>query len=300
MQGYVGSWYARSEGEPEDVAQAILSHYSPRGGADGIPADRIGQLAAVIDKADHIVGLFALGKKPSGSSDPYALRRSAQGLIDILLDGLVDLPVNLTMLVSSLLMAFEPVIAANGKKFNAEAVSQEVHEFLVQRLRGKLLDSQPCREAVEAVLAAKDPLINLTDLLIRLKAVNHLIDAPGANDLIKVGVRVGNILKADSPDGVNEKLLEGEAEKALWENFKKIQANWERDGRFIQPHSEAEYLSLLDLQRQIIPVVDKFFEETLVNDQDKAKRDNRHGLLKHIDRYYRALADFTKLQPLIS
>lgn len=301
LQGYVGSWYARAEGEPADVAAAIVSHYSPRGGSDGIPADRIGQLAAVLDKIDHIVGLFALGHRPSGSSDPYALRRSAQGLIDILVDGLVDLPLNLTMLINSLLMAFEPLVASHGKKFEAESVSQEVHEFLVQRLRGKLMDTHSSREAVEAVLGSPDPLSNLTDVLIRLKTVMHLIGSPGGNDLMRVGVRVGNILKADSPEAVDEKLLEGEAEKLLWEAFKKnVQANWEKNGRFVQPQSEAEYQSLLDLQRQIIPHVDRFFEETLVNDQDKAKRDNRHGILKHIDRYYRSIADFTKLQPLIS
>lgn len=301
LQGYVGSWYARSEGEPAEVAQAIMSHYSPRGGDDGIPADRIGQLAALLDKVDHIVGLFALGKRPTGSSDPYALRRSAQGLIDILVDGLVDLPVNLTMLVNSLLMAFEALLENHGKKFNAQTVSAEVQDFLAQRLRGKLLDKCPSREIVEAVMAARDPLSNMPDLLVRLKAVSDLVGAPGGNDLMRVGVRVGNILKADSPDKVDEKLLEGDAEKKLWEAFKKnVQANWEKGGKFVMPTSEAEYLSLLDLQRGIIPLVDGFFEETLVNDQDRAKRDNRHGLLKHIDRYYRALADFTKLQPLIS
>lgn len=315
LQGYVGSWYAKREGEPEEVVQAILSHYAPRTSNDAIPQDRLGQLAAVLDKLDHVVGLFALGKKPTGSSDPYALRRNAQGLIDIVVDGLTDLPVNLTTLIASLLMAFEPLLenSANaekngsqngkksaGQKFDNEAIAAEVKEFIMQRLKGKLLDCGYGKEAVEAVLGARDPLANVSDVMVRMNTVKHMVSAPGAADLMRVGIRIGNILKPDSPDVVQADALTGASEKALWEAFQKIvKANWERSKEgFTLPTTEAEYQSLLDLLHKLTPFIDSFFEDTMVNDEDMAKRNNRHGILKNIDRYFRALADFTKLQAL--
>jgi glycyl-tRNA synthetase beta chain len=315
LQGYVGSWYAKREGEPEEVVQAILSHYAPRTSNDAIPQDRLGQLAAVLDKLDHVVGLFALGKKPTGSSDPYALRRNAQGLIDIVVDGLTDLPVNLTTLTGSLLMAFEPLLensahaekigSPNGKKsanqkFDNEAIAAEVKDFIIQRLKGKLLDCGYGKEVVEAVLGARDPLANVSDVLVRMNTVKHMVSAPGATDLMRAGIRIGNILKPDSPDVVQADTLTGASEKALWEAFQKsVKANWERSKEgFTLPTTEAEYQSLLDLLHKLTPFIDSFFEDTMVNDEDMAKRNNRHGILKNIDRYFRALADFTKLQAL--
>lgn len=315
LQGYVGSWYAKREGEPEEVVQAILSHYAPRTSNDAIPQDRLGQLAAVLDKLDHVVGLFALGKKPTGSSDPYALRRNAQGLIDIVVDGLTDLPVNLTTLTASLLMAFEPLLenSANaekngsqngkksaGQKFDNETIAAEVKDFIMQRLKGKLLDCGYGKEVVEAVLGARDPLANISDVMVRMNTVKHMVSAPGAADLMRVGIRIGNILKPDSPDVVQADALTGESEKALWEAFQKnVKANWERSKEgFTLPTTEAEYQSLLDLLHKLTPFIDSFFEDTMVNDEDMAKRNNRHGILKNIDRYFRALADFTKLQAL--
>ena len=129
-----------------------------------------------------------------------------------------------------------------------------------------------------------------------------MVSAPGASDLMRVGIRIGNILKPESPDIVQADALSGASEKALWEAFQKnVKANWERGSNadsFTLPSTEAEYQSLLDLLRNLTPYIDSFFEDTLVNDEDLAKRNNRHGILKNIDRYFRALADFTKLQAL--
>lgn len=312
LQGYVGSWYARTEGEAPAVAQAIVSHYAPRSSSDTIPQDRIGQLAAVLDKLDHVVGLFAIGKKPTGSSDPYALRRNAQGLIDILVDGLNDVSVNITSLAGSLLLAFEPVVEGNAKKLDSTAVSADVKDFLLQRLRGKLLDKGYSKEIIEAVLGARDGLSDINDVIVRLETVKHMVTAPGATDLIRAGMRIGNILKADSPDIVREDKFNNDSEKALWEAFQKqVRANWERpaqsagsggngESNFRSPSTEAEYQSMLDLLRTLTPAIDSFFEHTLVNDENIEVRNNRHGLLKNIDRYFRSLADFTKLQQLIS
>jgi len=301
LQGYVGSWYAETEGEPLDVAQAIASHYSPRSAGDSIPADKVGQLAAVLDKIDHVVGLFALGRRPTGSSDPYSLRRNAQGLIDILVDGLTDVPVNLSLLINSLLMSFEPLLVGSGKKFNSETITADLHEMLLQRLRGKLLDMHLSREAVESVLASRDPLIDLQDVVIRSRTIDHLIGSPGASELIRAGVRIANILKGGQPAAVNVGLLKEDAEKKLYEAFEKqVRANWERDGHFKAPKTEAEYQSLLDLLRTLTPFVEKFFEDIMVNAEEQDLKANRHALLANIDQYFKSVADFAKLQPVLN
>jgi glycyl-tRNA synthetase beta chain len=301
LQGYVGSWYAESEGEPLDVAQAIASHYCPRSASDSIPADKVGQLAAVLDKTDHLVGLFALGRRPTGSSDPYSLRRNAQGVIDILVDGLTDVPVNLTMLIDNLMMWFEPILESGGKKVDSSTIASDLQDMLLQRLRGKLLDKHLSREAVESVMASRDPLINLQDVVIRAQTVDHLIGSPGATELIRAGVRIANILKGSQPREVNEALLTEAAEKDLFAAFdKNVRANWEREGCFKLPCTEAEYQSLLDLLRPLTPLVEKFFEDIMVNTDDQAVRQNRHALLANIDQYFKSVADFAKLQPVLN
>jgi glycyl-tRNA synthetase beta chain len=283
------------------VAQAIASHYCPRSAADSIPDDTVGQLAAVLDKVDHLVGLFALGRRPTGSSDPYSLRRNAQGVIDILVDGLIDQPVNLTMLIDSLTMAYEPMLAKSGKKVDFASVVADLHEMLLQRLKGKLLDKHTSREAVEAVMASGDPLRDLQDVVVRARTVDHLIGAPGSSELIRAGVRIANILKGSQPAPVDAGLLTEPAEKALYESFEKlVRSNWERTGSFTAPHTEAEYQSLLDLLRQLNQPVEKFFEDIMVNVDDAKVRQNRHALLANIDQYFKSVADFAKLQPVLN
>jgi glycyl-tRNA synthetase beta chain len=311
LQGFVGSWYALQEGESKEVSQAIASHYSPRSSSDTIPQDQIGALAALIDKLDHVVGLFAVGKKPTGSSDPFALRRNAQGLIDILMDGLTATPVNLSLLIDSLLLAFEPLLEAQntvttkGRKeparFDRNVIGADIRDFLIQRLKGKLLDKQFGREMVEAVLASRDPLTNLSDVLVRLSTVENLLKADYGRKVMQIAVRIGNILKTEGSLTVNEKLLEGAAEKELWEAFqKKVKSNWQKNEAVLPlPGTEAEYQSLLLLLTELCPYVDKFFEDTLVNDPEEAKRINRQALLRNINTYFKTVADFTKLQPLL-
>jgi glycyl-tRNA synthetase beta chain len=301
LQGYVGSWYAESEGESLDVAQAIASHYCPRSASDTIPADKVGQLAAVLDKTDHLVGLFALGRRPTGSSDPYSLRRNAQGVIDILVDGLTDVPVNLTMLIDTLILSFEPLLRDNRKTVDFAVVSADLQEMLLQRLKGKLLDKHLSREAVEAVMSSRDPLNDLQDVVIRAKTIDHLIGSPGSTELIRAGVRIANILKGSQPGPVNQALLQEQAEKDLYHAFEKqVRANWERGASFEPPNTEAQYQSLLDLLRPLTGHVEKFFEDIMVNCEDQQVRQNRLALLANIDQYFRSLADFAKLQPVLN
>ncbi|HEY9717698.1 MAG TPA: glycine--tRNA ligase subunit beta [Trichormus sp.] len=300
LQGYVGAWYAEKENMAPEVVTAIGSHYSPRSTDDSIPKDTVGMLVSAIDKIDTLVGLFALGKKPSGSSDPFALRRQAQGLIDILLDGLKSYPLNLTAVIRSLLDWLEPSLKGSKRGFDADRIHADLQEFLMQRLQGKLQDQGVGREVIDAVLGARDPFTNLPDVRVRCTCVENLMAAAGGLDLVRAGVRVGKILGADSPDIVDPSLFVCDAERKLWDTFNQTVINqWQSGNDFVVPQTSGQYERLLDLLKPLSPSVDQFFEQVMVNDEDRGKRNNRHGMLKQIDRYFRSVADFPKLQSLL-
>lgn len=301
LQGYVGSWYAESEKEPPDVVHAIASHYSPRSTDDSIAGDEVGRLTAVVDKIDHVVGLFALGKKPSGSSDPFALRRQAQGLVDTVIDGLAKYPVNVSALINSLLESYEPLLSnlKTKKEFDKEKVHAEVSDFILQRLRGKLLDLSFSKEAVDAVLASRDPLQNLPDVVTRCKALDELIKSDHGLLTMKAGVRVANILKPDSHQTADPKLFTLDAEKNLWKVFNDdVASKWSGLEPKL-PTTIDEYKNLLALLQNLAKPVDAFFDDVLVDDPDQEKRKNRHGLLYTIDRYFKCVGDFRKLRSLL-
>jgi glycyl-tRNA synthetase beta chain len=300
LQGHVGAWYAEQEGQPPDVVTAMASHYSPRSTEDSIPQDTVGMFASVIDKVDNLVSLFALGKKPSGSSDPYALRRQAQGLIDILLDGLTAYPVDLTKLINHLLDRLEPALKPRKQGFHREKIGADLHEFLLQRLKGKLLDAGAGREVVDAVLSARDPFTNLPDVSVRCTCLENLFGSPGGLDAVRAGVRVGKILGADSPDEVDTSLFTLDAERKLWDTFnQQVVKPWQNGHPFRLPTNKQEYEQILNLLRPLSPAVDDFFDHVMVNDEDRSKRNNRHAMLKQIDRYFTSVACFPKLQSLL-
>lgn len=299
LQGYVGSWYAEIEGEPPDVVTAIASHYAPRSQHDDIPPDTVGQFAGLIDKLDNLVGLFALGRRPTGSSDPYALRRQAQGIVDILFDGLNAYRVNVTALIE-LFLALVQGTLEKRKGFDAKKAIHDVRDFLLQRVRTKLQERGYRREVIEAALSAFDPLENIPDLILRCDAIQSQVSTSQGLDVVRAGVRIGNILNENSPSSVDAKLFAVDAEKNLWEAFQsKVVAEWEKNGQFQQPASAEEYRRILELLGSLVQPVDAFFENVMVNDPDTAKKNNRHGMLRLIYNYFACVADYPKLQPLL-
>jgi glycyl-tRNA synthetase beta chain len=299
LQGYVGSWYAEKESQPPDVVAAIASHYAPRYTDDEIPADTVGQYASIIDKLDNLVGLFALGRRASGSSDPFALRRQGQGVIDIMIDGLKEKSIDITALIEFLLTLMEPLVK-NRKGFDRDKTIADLREFLMQRLRLKLQETGYRRETIDAVLSASDPFGNPKDVIVRLSCVEQLIKSSQGLNLVRVGVRIGNIIGAVGATAVNPQLFDSDAERQLWESFQKdVVSGWASNGNFKQPASADEYRKVLDLLVRLAAPVDVFFDKVMVNDPDAAKRNNRHGMLNLIYQYFGAVADFPKLQPLL-
>lgn len=298
LQGYVGSWYASQEQEPPEVVAAITSHYSPRYQDDPMPQDTTGKLAAVVDKLDNLVGLFALGRRPSGSSDPYALRRQAQGLVDILVDGLPEYAVNVTSLMVLMMEEVKPLLAKK-KGFDPAKALLDLTEFLVQRTRIKLQDKGIKREIIEAVCSKMNVLENLPDTLLRCRALEGLVNQDSQMPLIRAGVRVANILSEQSPATVSETLFDNEYEKTLWSAFNSKVLGKMPGSKLKQPVTADEYQALLDLLKTIVPEINAFFDNVLVNDTDQNKRNNRHALLNNINTCFAAFGDFTKLQPLL-
>ena len=298
LQGYVGSWYAALEQEPPEVVTAIVSHYAPRSQDDTIPADVTGKLAAVIDKLDNLCGLFALGRRPSGSSDPYAFRRQGQGLVDILFDGLPQYGVNVSALMNLLMDEIKPMLEKK-RGFEATKTLLDLTDFLLQRVRLKLQELGFRREIIDAVCSGMNVLENPPDALIRCQMLEALSKEDAQMPLIRAGVRIGNILSEQSPDTVSEAAFENECETKLWQRFNSEVKSAQAEGKFRQPVTPAEYKALLGLLKIIVPDINAFFDNVLVNDPDAGKRNNRHAILKNINNYFAALGDFTKLQPLL-
>ncbi len=296
LQGHVGAWYAEREGESPDVVRAIASHYAPRFNDDPIPADTAGQFAALIDKTDNLVGLFAIGKKPSGSSDPFALRRQAQGLIDILMTGLSAYTIDLVAVIEELIVLYQPWLAKSKKALTPESIRSEVCDFLMVRVRGNLAAIANKKEVVDAVASTTMVLRNIPDAVKRVQTINELVKSEKGIELIRAGVRIGNILKEEIADPVNETLFSQEEEKQLWQAFRQNFAQLPKNG---DQGDDRAYSFLIDRLQHLAKPIDNFFDNVMVNDQDIAKRKNRHALLGTINKQFQTIADFPKLQPLI-
>ena len=307
LQGYVGSWYSAREGESLDVVEAIASHYAPRYQDDPIPSDVTGRFVSVIDKLDNLVGLFALGRRPSGSSDPYALRRQSQGLIDTLMEGLHEYRINVSELMALLMDQIKPALSeqnkpgpANKKGFDPAKALTDLSEFLVQRVRSKLLDKGYSREVIEAVCSSGRVLSDIPDAVTRCRSLHELMSAGGDLNLARAGVRIGKILADDNAGGkVDKSLFEIDAEHELFNTFtQNVQEKW-AESRFSQNLSYDDYKELLGMLDCLSVPVEKFFEKVMVEDPDQKKRENRRALLGAIYRYFSAVGDFRSLKPLL-
>ena len=265
LQGIVGGLYAKAQGEPEPVWRAIYEHYKPLSMEDGIPSTPEGRILAVADKLDTLRGYFEIGLVPSGSKDPFALRRAAQGVVKILVEGEMKLP--LTTLIGS---------------------NEALKDFMLDRVRYYFKEVRGYKyDEVNAVLKAGAE--NLVDVADRLEAVQAVRPTEDFEPLAAAFKRIQNILKqagvqpASGP--IQEQLLDPGPERELYERFQSL-----RD-----EISGADYTAALEAIASIRPQVDHFFDKVMVNVPDEAVRANRLKLLGSLLVEFSTIADFSEI-----
>jgi len=283
LQGTMGTYYARHDGEADDVALACSEHYQPRFSGDTLPSTLTGTVVALADKLETLVGIWSIGLAPTGEKDPFALRRHALGILRILLEK--SLPLDLRELLAIVQAQFAGLTSSAGDTTDA------ILSFLSDRLRGLLRERGYSANEVEAVLSQNPTRVD--DLTPRLDAVRTFAALPEAEALAAANKRISNILKkseASSTASVNPALLQEAAEQALYETLRGSVAPAVQ--RHLQNHDYTQALSAL---AQLRTAVDTFFNDVMVNADDLAVRANRLALLSELHAQMNCVADISKL-----
>jgi glycyl-tRNA synthetase beta chain len=279
LQGIMGGYYARHDGEVDEVAFAVEDHYKPRFAGDTLPRGEAGVVVALADKLETLAGLFGIGQVPTGDKDPFALRRHALGVIRMLIER--DLPLAVPDLVAVAFAAFPPT---HGQ------MQAEVTHFMFDRLVGTLREQGYSAQEVDAVVALRPG--RWGDIPRRLAAVRAFATLPEASALAGANKRVSNILKKAEgavPADVNAALLAEPAEQALAVALQTIAPP--ADAAF----DRGDYSASLQALAALKAPVDAFFEHVMVNAEDPALRANRLALLAGLQRAMNRVADLSRL-----
>jgi glycyl-tRNA synthetase beta chain len=281
LQGIMGCYYARHDGEPEEVALSASEHYQPRFAGDALPSTATGTAVALADKLETLVGIWGIGLQPTGDRDPFALRRHALGVLRMLLEK--RLPLSLMQLLGDTAALF----ADNGQFKESNA---EILQFLMERLRGMLRERGYTPNEVEAVVAQQpDTLDNIVE---RLQAVTAFAQLPESASLASANKRITNILKKNAEGeagAVTDSLLREAAEKALHQAM--TQCKPEIDSAFAKGDFTTTLTRLAGLRAE----VDQFFDQVMVMDEDLQLRNNRIALLSNLHQMMNRVADISKL-----
>jgi glycyl-tRNA synthetase beta chain len=322
LQGIMGSYYARADGEPDQVASAIREHYLPRAAGDALPWTGPGTALALADKLDTLAGIFAVGGKPTGTKDPFGLRRAALGVQRILIERGIEL--DLRHFIGEAITAVcrderirwikdtEETVSPSTPKTEPkerqssaplpvpEAVGSEIYDFLMERLRAYYLErpdglAAPGRAAVtpemfDAVLATRpaSPL----DFDARLKALSTFLELPESASLTAANKRIANILRkapGGAPQEVNVARLRESAEVRLYDSMHGLRES------VTKATERREYTGALGQLAQLRPAVDAFFDQVMVMDEDPELRANRLGLLAQLQGLFAGVADLSRL-----
>jgi glycyl-tRNA synthetase beta chain len=289
VQGLMGRYYALAQGEDAVVAAACEEHYKPQGPADRVPTDRVSVAVALADKIDTLVGFWAIDEKPTGSKDPFALRRAALGVIRLITDNSLRL---------SILKAAKSAIAGLSGKAAADAakLSTDLLAFFADRLKVQLRDQGARHDLVDAVFAlgGQDDLLMVVR---RVEALGKFLDTDDGKNLLAGTKRASNILSIEekkdkrtfngAPDASLYKLDE---EKALAKAIGQVKSE---AGAAV---AREDFAAAMSAMAKLRPAVDAFFDEVKVNDDDAKVRENRLKLLGEIRAATRAVADFSKIQ----
>lgn len=286
LQGLMGYYYALNDGEPIEVAQALEEQYRPRFAADDLPESLLGKVLSLADRLDTLVGIFAIGQKPSGVKDPFKLRRHALAVIRLL--GSIPISLNLSELINQTIHIYGAVLPAD-----LSALS-DLKPFILDRLNAYYQNQGYSLDLIQAVRARQDECC--LDFEQRLKALKTFISLPEAASLSATCKRVNNILSnagnLNKALAINEVFLEEDSEKALYTQINQLK---QRAQVF---YAEAEYSGLLKELALIKDPVDAFFDNVMVMVDNNAVKNNRLTLLSQLQDLLQGVADISMLQLL--
>ena len=263
LQGVMGKEYALLDGESEEVAEAIFEQYLPRFAGDVLPQTEAGKVLSIIDKVDNIVATFSRGLIPTGSQDPYALRRQTIGILNILLG-------------SDWNISLRPIFKASMELLNVAADKQEellsqVEEFFTLRLKNIFLDREVPHHVIDLLLSNNELSVADAEGLVNALLANRIDENV---ELVQAYTRMYNLVKDVEYTGVNSDLLKEDAEKALFEAASKASeaslAAWEAN----------DYTAVVAVPATLVPAINKFFEDVMVMDKDEAIKANRLQLVR--------------------
>ncbi|MBI1196171.1 MAG: glycine--tRNA ligase subunit beta [Gammaproteobacteria bacterium] len=284
LQGIMGRYYARHDGEPEAVAQALEEQYRPRFAGDDLPTSNTGRALAIADKLDTLVGIFAIGQAPTGDRDPFALRRSALGILRMMVED--KLPLDLVSLID---------VAAGAYEKQGMAVANEVREtifeFMIDRLRAYFADQGVDPDVFEAVRLCRPTVPS--DFAARVHAVSSFRNLPEAAGLAQANKRIRNILRKSGetiPEQVDADLLREMAEQGLAEAMSGM------EDRVKPLLDQGRYGDVLELLAGLHRPVDAYFEAVMVMADDAGLRLNRLAQLQALSNMFLQVADISALQ----
>lgn len=280
LQGIMGRYYATISGENQEVADAIYEHYLPRFSGDDVAKTNIGVVVSLADKFDAICGFFSVGIKPTGSQDPYALRRMALGILNTLIENKVSVP--LDNLVKISLRQFE-----NKAEFNFNTVFDEIMEFMKLRLKNILLEQKIRYDVVDSVINDISLVYSVVE---KAKQVEKWVNNKNNLSNINTFTRIYNISsKIQQVQEVDETMFDQDEEKLLYNNYKAIKDDVDDLNR------KYEYVSALIKISEIVPKIDNFFDNVMIMTDDEKIKNNRLALISKLKEMSLNIADFSKI-----
>lgn len=281
LQGVMGREYALLDGEKPEVATGIFEHYLPRFAGDALPATTIGRIVGIGDKLDNICATFSRGLAPTGSQDPYALRRQALGVINILLDA--NYHISMAKIIAGTLYLLDIKPEETGK------LVPQIMEFFKQRLRNLLMDQGIRYDVIDAVFADKRN-DDMVDLAVRCKALAAYVEAGNAEPLVQVSVRVSNLCKKIEKEvAISGALFKDESENKLHEVVAAVSKE------IIPEIVLYDYAAVLKAGEKVIEPVNTFFDNVMVMDEDENVKNNRLAMLEEVRGIVNAVGDLSLL-----
>ena len=280
LQGLMGEKYAYAQGEHPLTAKAISEHYLPKNADDELPLTFEGLVLSIADKMDTIVGCFAAGIEPTGSQDPYALRRQAAGICSMIIGR--GVLVSLKALIAQAIDHYPAEIVGD-----AEGLAEKVYAFFEQRIRNILNDQGYRYDVIEAVVACGYD--NLTETVLRAAAVVKVKNTDTFGQLLNAFTRANNLAKKAEDDTVDESLFETDAEKLLWNDLKFAEE------AIVKLTNARQFVEALVAISTLEPAINDFFDQVMVMAEDEKIKNNRLALLLRVSRLVKDLADLTKI-----